>query len=220
MARESLVSKRQRALGVAQKLESLYPGGNCLLSFRDPFTLTIAVLLSAQTTDAAVNKVTPILFDRWPDPPAMAGAKPADLAEVIKSIGLYKNKAANCIKTAQMVISDFDGEIPASMAELTRLPGVGRKTANIVLNNAFGIVEGIAVDTHVFRIAHRLRLASPSSDNPTKVERDLLKVFPENLWGGINHRLVLFGREYCNARNPRCLECPMADLCPSRQVIS
>jgi endonuclease-3 len=215
MARESKAHRRERALEVARRMDERYPQAECALHFHDPFTLTIAVLLSAQTTDVAVNKVTPELFSRWPDPPAMAQARPGDIEKVIRSIGFYRVKAKNCIACAQMLLADFGGEVPRTMDELTRLPGVGRKTANIVLNNAFGIVEGIAVDTHVFRIAHRLRFSPTSSDTPDKTERDLLALYPREMWGSVNHQWVLFGREVCDARRPRCPECPLSDLCPS-----
>jgi endonuclease-3 len=220
MPRESKASKRARALAVAERMNERYEQAECALDFHDPFTLTIAVLLSAQTTDVAVNKVTPTLFSRWPDPEAMAQARPQDIEEVIRSIGFFRTKARNCIGCAQMLLSDYGGEVPRSMAELTRLPGVGRKTANIVLNNAFGIVEGIAVDTHVFRIAHQLRFSPPSSDTPDKTERDLLALYPRELWGPINHQWVLFGRETCIARRPRCSQCPISDLCPSAPSVA
>jgi endonuclease-3 len=215
MPRESKASKKARALAVAQRMNTRYPQAECALNFHDAFTLTIAVLLSAQTTDVAVNKVTPELFSRWPDPQTMAQAHPQDIEQAIRSIGFFHTKAKNCIATAQLLLADYGGEVPATMADLTRLPGVGRKTANIVLNNAFGIVEGIAVDTHVFRIAHKLRFSPKSSDTPTKVEQDLLALYPKEMWGPINHQWVLFGREVCIARRPRCLECPLNDLCPS-----
>jgi endonuclease-3 len=215
MARESKSSKRARALEVARHMNERYPQAECALDFHDPFTLTIAVLLSAQTTDVAVNKVTPELFSRWPDPQAMAQARPQDIEKVIRIIGFYHVKARNCVACAQILLAEYGGEVPRTMEDLTRLPGVGRKTANIVLNNAFGIVEGIAVDTHVFRIAHKLRFSPASSDTPSKTERDLLALYPRELWGPINHQWVLFGREVCVARRPRCPECPLSDLCPS-----
>ncbi|MCL1846437.1 MAG: endonuclease III [Coriobacteriia bacterium] len=218
MPRESKASKQNRALVVARRMNERYPQAECALSFHNAFTLVIAVLLSAQTTDVAVNKVTPELFSRWPDPQAMAQADLKDIEQVIRIIGFYHVKAKNCVACAQMLLAEFGGEVPATMEELTRLPGVGRKTANIVLNNAFGIVEGIAVDTHVFRIAHKLGFSSKTSDTPSKTERDLLALFPRELWGPINHQWVLFGREVCIARRPRCLECPINDLCPSNQV--
>lgn len=215
MPRESKANKQVRALAVAQRMNIRYPQAECALNFHDAFTLTIAVLLSAQTTDVAVNKVTPELFSRWPTPQAMAQARVQDIEQIIRSIGFFHVKARNCVATAQLLVADYGGEVPGTMEDLTRLPGVGRKTANIVLNNAFGIVEGIAVDTHVFRIAHKLQFSPKSSDTPSKIEKDLLALYPREMWGPINHQWVLFGREVCIARRPRCLECPLNDLCPS-----
>ncbi len=213
MPRESKASKRQRALAVANRMDERYPQTVCLLQHHDPFTLTIAVLLSAQTTDAAVNKITPLFFEKWPTAHALAEADPRDVEEVIKNIGLHRVKAKNCVRLAQMLLECYGGEVPASMDDLQRLPGVGRKTANIILNQGFGIVEGIAVDTHVFRIAQKLGFSSAKT--PNKVEEDLLQLFPKELWQPINHQWVLFGREVCIARRPRCGECPISDLCPS-----
>lgn len=214
MPPEKKTTKRLRAQTVADRMNEHYPKAECALHYSTPFTLTIAVLLSAQTTDAAVNKVTPRLFEQFGTPSAMAQANPEDVANIIHSLGFYRTKAKNCIACAQMIMSDFAGEVPQSMEEMQKLPGVGRKTANVVLNEAFGIVEGIAVDTHVFRIAHRLRFSSPSSDTPSKTEQDLLKLFPKEYWEPINHQWVLFGREICSARKPKCHECFIADLCP------
>ena len=218
MPRESKASKQARALAVAQRMDARYPQAECALHYRDAFSLVIAVLLSAQTTDVAVNKVTPQLFTRWPTPQAMAQADPRELEQVIRIIGFFRVKAKNCIGCAQMIMADFGGQVPRTMEQLTRLPGVGRKTANIVLNNAFGIVEGIAVDTHVFRIAHKLGFSPKSSDTPSKTERDLLALYPQAQWGPINHQWVLFGREVCIARRPQCPQCPLNDLCPSSQA--
>ena len=215
MAREKIADKRARALAVADRMKNYYGQAECALNYTSPFTLTIAVLLSAQTTDAGVNKVTPILFDRYGTPEAMAQADVEDVMNIIHSIGFYRNKAKNCIATAQMIMSDFGGEVPHTMEELQRLPGVGRKTANIVLNEAFGIVEGIAVDTHVFRIAHILKFAGPSADTPAKTEEVLLRLYPQKYWKPINHQWVLFGREFCIARRPRCIQCFISDLCPN-----
>ncbi len=213
MPRESKASKRQRAHVIADRMDERYPQAVTLLQHHDPFTLSIAVLLSAQTTDAAVNKVTPRLFERWPTAQALAEADPQDVEEVIRNIGLYRVKAKNCVRLAQILLECHGGEVPSTMEELQRLPGVGRKTANIILNQGFGIVEGIAVDTHVFRIAHRLGFSVAST--PDKVEADLLQLFPKERWQPINHHWVLFGREVCIARRPRCGECPICDLCPS-----
>lgn len=215
MPREKKADKLARAIAIAERMNEHYPAAECALHYTTPFTLTIAVLLSAQTTDAGVNKVTPELFARFGTPETMAQANPEEVMEIIHSIGFYRAKANNCIKAAQMIMTEFGGEVPRTMEEMQRLPGVGRKTANVVLNEAFGIVEGIAVDTHVFRIAHRLKLVGPSADTPAKTETALLTLYPREMWGPINHQWVLFGREVCVARRPRCADCFIADLCPS-----
>lgn len=215
MPRETNAAKRERAVEVCERLNRRYGPVECFLDHENPFRLLISVLLSAQTTDAQVNKVTPQLFAQWSTPEAMAGASVADVAETIKSLGFYKSKAKHAVEAAQMIVADYGGEVPADMKELVKLPGVGRKTANVVLNEAFGIVEGIAVDTHVFRIAHRLKFAGPSADTPAKTEAALLKLYPREYWGPINHQWVLFGRETCIARNPKCATCFLCDLCPS-----
>ena len=217
MPRETVAAKRERAIEVARRMNEHYPAAECALHYwGDPFRLTIAVLLSAQTTDKGVNKVTPALWERYPTAADLAQANVADVEEIIRTIGFFRSKAANCVKCAQMVVADYGGEIPRDLDELQKLPGVGRKTANVVLNEAFGIVEGIAVDTHVFRIAHKLKLAGPSADTPAKTEQALLKLYPREYWGPINHQWVLFGRETCIARRPKCGECFLADLCPNR----
>ena len=207
MPRETNAAKRARAIEVCERLNRRYGPVECFLDHASPFRLVIAVLLSAQTTDAQVNKVTPELFRRWPTPEALAQATPAEVGEVIKSLGFYKTNA------------DYGGEVPADMKELVKLPGVGRKTANIVLNVGYGIVEGIAVDTHVNRIAHRLMLSPKThAKEPLKTEQDLLKILPREYWSQVNHQWISFGREICDARSPRCDVCPLADLCPSVRV--
>ena len=213
MPRESKAHKLERALEVQRRMSLRYPEAPCALDYKDPFSLTIAVLLSAQTTDINVNKVTPVLFEKWPTVEDLASADLAEVEEVVHPLGFYRMKAKHCIQCAQMVLSEFGGQVPADMDALQTLPGVGRKTANIVLNEGFGIVEGIAVDTHVFRIAHRLGFSK--ADTPAKTEKDLLALFPRELWKPINHQWVLFGREVCEARNPRCQSCELADICPS-----
>ena len=216
MPRETNAAKRERAIEVCERLDRRYGPVECFLDHENPFRLVISVLLSAQTTDAQVNKVTPELFRRWPTPEAMAGATPAEIAEVIKSLGFYKTKAKHCVEAAQMIVADYGGHVPADMKELVKLPGVGRKTANIVLNVSFGIVEGIAVDTHVNRIAHRLKLSPKTHEKePLKTEQDLLKILPEAYWRNVNHQWIKFGREICDARKPLCGECPLSDICPS-----
>ncbi|MBM6783834.1 endonuclease III [Enorma massiliensis] len=216
MPRETNAAKRERAIEVCERLDRRYGPVECFLDHENPFRLVISVLLSAQTTDAQVNKVTPELFRRWPTPEAMAGATPAEIAEVIKSLGFYKTKAKHCVEAAQMIVADYGGHVPADMKELVKLPGVGRKTANIVLNVSFGIVEGIAVDTHVNRIAHRLKLSPKTHEKePLKTEQDLLKILPKAYWRNVNHQWIKFGREICDARKPLCGECPLSDICPS-----
>lgn len=216
MPRETNAVKRERAIEVCERLDRRYGPVECFLDHTNPFRLVISVLLSAQTTDAQVNKVTPGLFRRWPTPEAMASASVADVSEVIKSLGFYKTKAKHAVACAQMIVADYGGEVPAEMKELVKLPGVGRKTANIVLNVGFGIVEGIAVDTHVNRIAHRLGLSPKThAGEPLKTEQDLLKIIPREYWSQVNHQWISFGREICGARSPRCGDCPLRDLCPS-----
>lgn len=216
MPRETNAAKRERAIEVCERLDRRYGPVECFLDHENPFRLVISVLLSAQTTDAQVNKVTPELFRRWPTPEAMAGATPTEIAEVIKSLGFYKTKAKHCVEAAQMIVANYGGHVPADMKELVKLPGVGRKTANIVLNVSFGIVEGIAVDTHVNRIAHRLKLSPKTHEKePLKTEQDLLKILPKAYWRNVNHQWIKFGREICDARKPLCGECPLSDICPS-----
>lgn len=216
MPRETNASRRKRAIEVCERLNRRYGPVECFLDHQNPFRLVISVLLSAQTTDVQVNKVTPELFRRWPTPYEMAGASVADVMDVIKSLGFYKTKAKHCVEAARMIVADYGGEVPSTMRELQKLPGVGRKTANIVLNVGFGIVEGIAVDTHVNRIAHRLALSPKTHEKePLKTEQDLLKILPHEYWESVNHQWISFGREICSARSPKCAECPLADLCPS-----
>lgn len=213
MPRESMKSKRERAQEFCRRMGELYPAPKSALDYRNSFELVICVLLSAQTTDAAVNKVTPELFKRWPDAASLAGADPAEVGEVIRTIGFWRAKAAHAVAAAQMIMADYGGAVPATMEELTRLPGVGRKTANIVLNKAFGQVDGIAVDTHVYRISRRMRFSSAST--PLAAEQDLLKLLPHELWGPVNEQWIHFGRDVCTARSPKCAECPCNDICPS-----
>lgn len=216
MPRESKKAKAERAVEVCRRLDNKYGPVECFLDHTNPFRLVISVLLSAQTTDAQVNRVTPELFRRFPTPEAMAAASPEEVAEIIRSLGFYKTKARHCVEAAQAIVTDFGGEVPHTMAELTSLSGVGRKTANIVLNVSFGIVEGIAVDTHVNRIAHRLGLSPKTHERePLKTEQDLLAILPRELWGPVNHQWIRHGRDTCTARAPKCDGCVLEDICPS-----
>lgn len=216
MPRETMTQKRERAAAIESRMFDHYGAGECSLDYTDPFNLVIAVILSAQCTDAAVNKITPLLFDRFPTAQALAQADSTEVAEIIHPLGFYKNKTKNIIACAQAIVVDFGGEVPRNIDELQKLPGVGRKTANCVMCEAFKDPQGIAVDTHVYRIAHRLGFATRNDDTADKVEAKLLKIYPQTDWLYINHQWVHFGREFCMARNPKCEDCIIgAELCPS-----
>jgi endonuclease-3 len=197
----------------AARLEQAYGDPHAALDFASPFQLLIAVILSAQTTDVGVNKATPALFERYPDAAELAGADQLDVEGYVKSLGFYHQKAKNIIKTAQCIVAEFGGEVPDTMEGLTSLPGVARKTANIVLGEAFGKVEGIAVDTHVFRLAHRMGLSASTEQD--KVERDLMAEIPRDHWHRVNYDLITHGRAICTAKRPACGACFLSDVCPS-----
>jgi endonuclease-3 len=194
-------------------LKEMYPDARCALEYRNPYELLCATILSAQCTDVRVNMVTPALFSRYPTPFELARAEPADVEEIIKPTGFFRNKTKSLIAMARAVVADFGGEIPRTMDELRRLPGVGRKTANVVLGNAYNINEGVTVDTHVGRLSGLLGLSA--EQDPGKVEQDLMKLFPQADWGLLSHLLIFHGRKICIARRPRCGECALALLCPS-----
>ena len=207
---------KARAEKILARLTALYPAPHSDLKAQDAWELMVATILAAQCTDERVNKVTPALFARWAGPAQMAKAAPSDLEEIIRSTGLFRTKAKNLIENAKLIMNQFSGQIPATMQELISLPGVARKTANIVLWGAFGLNQGMAVDTHVKRIAFRLGLTVNTS--PEAVERDLMALFPQNSWGDLNHRMVWFGRDLCIARRPQCANCPLEDLCEKQGV--
>lgn len=208
--------RKRRAAEIQRRLALRYPAPEPALHWRTPWELVVATALSAQCTDERVNMVTPVLFGRWPTAADIAGADVAEVETVVRSTGMFRQKAKNLVGAARLVTHEFGGEVPRTMEELIRLPGVARKTANIVLSNAFGIHVGIAVDTHVKRIAFRLGLTA--SADPKVIERDLMPLFPQESWGDVNHCLVYFGREVCNARKPMCEVCELADICPRRGV--
>ncbi|GBF05512.1 endonuclease III [Deinococcus aerius] len=200
-----------RAPLVLSALETLYPDARTELKFNSPFELLVATVLSAQATDVSVNAATPALFARYPDAHAMSGATPEDLEPLIRSIGLYRAKARNLAALARLLVERHGGEVPNDFGAVVALPGAGRKTANVVLSNAYGY-PAIAVDTHVGRLARRLGLSAQT--NPDRVERDLQHLFPRDRWVFLHHGLILHGRRVCLARKPRCPECPMRDFCP------
>lgn len=197
---------------ILERLTVRYPAPRSQLEAESPWEILVSTVLAAQCTDARVNQVTPGLFARWPGPAELALADQADLEEVIHSTGLFRSKARHLIAAAQTIVREHGGSVPDNMAKLTGLPGVARKTANIILWSGYGRNEGIAVDTHVKRISFRLGLTT--SDRPEVIERDLMRLFPRESWGDLNHRLVWFGREVCMARNPQCGTCELAGLCP------
>ena len=181
------------------------------LTYEDPWQLIVATVLSAQTTDENVNRVTPTLFARWPTPEDLAEADPEEVEQVVFSTGFYRQKTKSIISLASDVVDRYDGVVPADLDEMTTLRGVGRKTASVVLAEAWGM-PAIAVDTHVKRVAGRLGLTATS--DPAKVEADLMALYPKNRWAGISMRMIQFGRDVCDARKPRCWECPLVDRCP------
>ncbi len=205
-----------RAAAIEAALADAYPDAACELDFAGPFELLVATILSAQCTDARVNTVTPALFARFPDARALAAAAPDEIEALIRSTGFFHNKAKSLLGMARAVVERHGGEVPAAMDALTRLPGVGRKTANVVLGTAFGIATGIVVDTHVARLARRLGLTA--EDDPERIERDLTALFPASSWVALGHRLILHGRRVCHARTPACDGCWLAPLCPRTGV--
>lgn len=208
---------RDVALEYIRRLEETYPDAKCSLDHRNPYELLVATILSAQCTDARVNMVTPDLFARFPDPASLAEAEREDLESRIKSTGFFRNKSKSLLGMARAVVDKHRGTIPSTMDELTKLPGVGRKTANVILGNAFGMNEGVVVDTHVTRVAFRLGLTRET--DAVKIEQDLMKVVPREKWTQFSHLLIFHGRSICVARRPLCESCPMWDLCPSSLVV-
>ncbi|MGZ8458065.1 MAG: endonuclease III [Gemmatirosa sp.] len=198
------------------ELQALHPDAHCELVHRDAFELLCATILSAQCTDKRVNMVTPALFARYPDARALADARQEDVEELVRSTGFFRNKAKNLIAMARALVADHDGRVPASMDALRVLPGVGRKTANVILGNVFGINEGVTVDTHVARLSARLGLTRET--DPVKIEQALMPLFPRASWAMLSHLLIFHGRRVCEARRPRCGACALAERCPSAGI--
>ncbi len=197
---------------VYRTLLKRYPDARCALDHRNPFELLVATILSAQCTDVRVNMVTPALFKRFPNPRSMAAASQDELEAIIRSTGFFRNKAKSIKGAAQAIVDQHDGKVPDTMEALVALPGVARKTANVVLGNAFGQNQGVVVDTHVQRLANRLGFTT--NNDPAKIERDLMALFDRNIWTMLAHLLIFQGRQVCKARKPDCENCPLADDCP------
>lgn len=205
--------KRLAAPALLARLEALHPDAHCELVHESPFQLLVATVLSAQTTDVAVNKATPALFDAYPTAAALARAEPADVEAKINTIGMYRQKAKNVVGLARMLVERHGGEVPQTLDELVALPGVGRKTANVVLGVAWGKPEGVVVDTHVQRLSQRLGWTEEST--PERIERALCALLPREKWDATSHVLIFHGRRVCFARKPACAECGIRDVCPS-----
>jgi endonuclease III len=206
-------AKKQKALEILSRLNSLYPDATCSLDYETPVQLLVATILSAQCTDVRVNQVTPALFQRFPDALALATADLTEIEQLVHSTGFYRNKARNIQAACQKIMTNFQGSVPNSMEQLLTLPGVARKTANVVLAHAYGINAGVTVDTHVKRLSYRLGLTKQT--DPVKVEQDLMKLLPQPDWENWSIRLIYHGRAVCMARKPECDRCQLADLCAS-----
>jgi endonuclease III len=216
MANRKKPDPQKHALEILNSLKRLYPDATCSLNYQTPVQLLVAVILSAQCTDERVNKVTPALFARFPDAKSLAIADREELETLIRSTGFYRNKAKNIQGSCQKIIRDFQGEVPKTMEDLLTLPGVARKTANVVLAHAYGIIQGVTVDTHVKRLSNRLGLTTNS--DPVKIERDLMALLPQPDWETFSISIIYHGRAICKARNPACFSCQLASLCPSAKV--
>jgi endonuclease III len=216
MPRESKKARAERAQKVYELLAAEYRDAHCELDFENAFQLAVATILSAQTTDQRVNSVTPALFKAYPDAKALASAGQTDVEEIIRSTGFFRNKAKSIIGFARGLMAEHGGKVPASMKELAALPGVGRKTASVILGNAFGIAEGVVVDTHVTRLATLLGFTREKTAE--KIERDLMELFDRDRWTLLSHLLIWHGRRVCIARRPKCEECAVSHLCPSSRV--
>jgi endonuclease-3 len=214
--RESRADLERRTAAILKRLKAEYPDAHCELDYRTPYELLVATILSAQCTDARVNLVTPEFFRRWPTPRSLAQADEPEVQDVIRSTGFFRNKTRSLLGMAAGLMEQHGGDVPAEMTALRSLPGVGRKTANVVLGNAFGINDGVTVDTHVQRLSARLRL-SPRL-GPEKVEQDLMTLIPREDWTLISHLLIWHGRRVCVARKPKCPACVVNDLCPSARL--
>jgi endonuclease III len=209
------VNAKKRARSIVPTLRRAYPEARTSLGYRSPFELLVATILSAQSTDETVNKVTPALFERYPTPEALAAANPTDVEKIVYPTGFFRQKTKSIVGAARKIVDDFGGEVPLTIAELTALPGVARKTANVVIANVCPQAEGIFVDTHIRRVSQRLALTA--QDDPVKIERDLMELFPRAAWIDVPHAMILLGRGPCDARNPDHASCPLLRWCPTGQ---
>lgn len=216
MPRTSKRNQKTCAAAIYEKLNEAHPDAHCALNYSTPFELAVATILSAQCTDVRVNQVTPELFRKFPTPEALAVASQEEIEDLIRSTGFFRNKARNLIGMTQSMMKMHEGKLPETMDALLELPGIGRKTANVILGNAFGKNEGVVVDTHVKRLSKRLDFSK--KDSPEQIERDLMALFPQDTWTDLAHILIFHGRRVCNARKPKCSQCPVADLCPAAEV--
>jgi len=205
---------RARVAAILERLDAAYPAATCALKHRNPFQLLIATILSAQCTDERVNMVTPALFEKYPNPNAFAYASPAELQQEIRPTGFFRNKTKSIMGASRKIVEEFQGEVPQTMEQLLTLPGVARKTANVVLGTAFGQADGVVVDTHVQRVARRLDLTK--NTEPKKIELDLMATIPRDKWILFAHQLIWHGRRVCQARNPKCIECNLEKICYSK----
>ena len=206
----------ERINEIIRRLHAEHPDACCALEHDSPYELLVATILSAQCTDERVNKVTPDLFMQFPTPRDMAEADRTDIEEVVRSTGFYRNKAKHIQEASQIIAFEHDGDVPADMKELTKLPGVARKTANVVLGVSYNIADGVVVDTHVKRLSNRLGLTT--NQNPNKIEKDLMALVPRDEWIDISHLLIFHGRRVCSARKPDCTNCVLNDICPSAEL--
>lgn len=204
--------QRVRTSEILARLDQNFPDAECALVHKDAYQLLVATILSAQCTDARVNVVTPDLFRKYPDAESLSKADPEELQELIRSTGFFRNKARNLLKASLKIVEDFDGDVPDSLENLIQLPGVARKTANVVLGTWYRVASGVVVDTHVGRISKRLGFTAHK--DPVKIEKDLIELLPQERWISFAHQLILFGRSTCKAQRPRCSECFLVDLCP------
>ncbi len=216
-ARPKAYTSPARLLKIFAGLDRLFPQAQCALRHDNAFQLLVATILSAQCTDERVNKVTPGLFQKYPTPQDFAALRPEVLEQDIRSTGFFRNKARSIVGAALKIVQDFGGKVPDTIEALLTLPGVARKTANVVLGTAYGLATGVVVDTHVFRIAHRLKLSKEKT--PEKVEQDLMKIVPQDRWISFGHQVIWFGRKVCQARRPLCADCPLEPICDSADKV-